>query len=58
VDGTVARLFGVKRRLSPIPVKRATFVIDTDRRVLGVIASELKMDKHADEALALLRARH
>lgn len=56
-DGTVARLFGVKRRFGPIPVKRSTFVIDTDRRVLGVIASELNMDKHADEALALLRAR-
>jgi thioredoxin-dependent peroxiredoxin len=57
VDGTVGRLFGVKRRFGPVPVKRTTFVIDTDRRVLGVIASELNMDKHADEALALLRAR-
>src|SRR5215468_3477600 len=51
VDGTVARLFGVKRRFGPVPVKRTTFVIDTGRRVLGVIASELNMDKHADEAL-------
>lgn len=57
VDGTVARLFGVKRRFGPIPVKRTTFVIDSDQHVLGVIASELNMDKHADEALALLRAR-
>jgi len=57
VDGTVARLFGVKRRFGPVPVKRTTFVIDTGRRVLGVIASELNMDKHADEALALLRGR-
>ena len=57
VDGTVARLFGVKRRFGPVPVKRTTFVIDTDRRVLGVIASELNMDRHADEALVLLRGR-
>ena len=56
-DGTVARLFGVRRRFGPVPVKRATFVIDTDRRVLGVIASELNMDRHADEALTLLRGR-
>ena len=56
-DGSVARLFGVRRRFGPVPVKRATFVIDTDRRVLAVIASELNMDRHADEALALLRGR-
>ena len=57
VDGTVARLFGVTRRFGPVPVKRTTFVIDSGRRVLGVIASELNMDRHADEALALLRGR-
>jgi peroxiredoxin Q/BCP len=57
VDGTVARLFAVKRHFGPVPVKRTTFVIGPDRRVLGVIASELNMDKHADEALALLRAQ-
>lgn len=56
-DGTVASLFGVKRRFGPIPVKRTTFVIDSDRRVLSVIASELNMGKHADEALTVLRAR-
>jgi len=54
--GDVARQFGVKRRVGPLPVKRVTFVIDTDRRVLDVISSELNMDKHADQALALLRA--
>ncbi|HEY7047544.1 MAG TPA: peroxiredoxin [Jatrophihabitantaceae bacterium] len=54
-DGAVARIFGVKRRIGALPVKRSTFVIGTDRRVLGVISSELNMDKHADEALARLR---
>jgi peroxiredoxin Q/BCP len=58
-DGTVATQFGVKRGLlgKLMPVKRTTFVIDTDRTVLEVIASEISMDKHADEALAVLRQR-
>jgi thioredoxin-dependent peroxiredoxin len=58
-EGTVATQFGVKRGLlgKLIPVKRTTFVIDTDRKVLDVIASELSMDTHADKALATLRAR-
>jgi len=58
-DGTVAELFGVKRGLlgKLLPVKRTTFVIDTDRSVLEVISSELNMDTHADKALELLRSR-
>lgn len=54
--GDVATAFGVRRRLVT-PVKRATFVIGTDRTILKVITSELNMDVHADEALAALRAR-
>ncbi|MDT5339991.1 MAG: thioredoxin-dependent peroxiredoxin [Mycobacterium sp.] len=58
-DGTVATQFGVKRGLlgKLMPVKRTTFVIDTDRTVLDVIASELSMDSHADKALEVLRAK-
>jgi peroxiredoxin Q/BCP len=58
-DGAVAELFGVKRGLlgKLLPVKRTTFVIDTDRSVLDVISSELNMDTHADKALATLRSR-
>lgn len=58
-DGTVATQFGVKRGLlgKLMPVKRTTFVIDTDRTVLDVIASEFSMDTHADKALETLRAR-
>ena len=58
-DGAVATQFGVKRGLlgKLIPVKRTTFVIDTDRTVLEVIASELNMETHADKALEVLRAR-
>jgi peroxiredoxin Q/BCP len=40
-----------------MPVKRTTFVIDTDRTVLEVIASEFSMDTHADKALEVLRQR-
>jgi thioredoxin-dependent peroxiredoxin len=57
-DRTVAGIFGVKGGFGGLsPVKRATFVIDTDRTVLAVIKSEVSMHKHADEALAVLRRR-
>ena len=58
-EGKVAEIFGVKRGLLGkfLPVKRTTFVIDTDRTVLEVISSEVNMDTHADRALATLRAR-
>jgi peroxiredoxin Q/BCP len=55
-DKVVAEQLGVKRSLVPVN-KRVTFVIDTDRRILAVINSETNMDKHADEALEVLRAR-
>jgi peroxiredoxin Q/BCP len=52
-------MFGVKRGLLGkfMPVKRTTFVIDTDGTVLEVISSEVNMDAHADRALEVLRAR-
>lgn len=57
-DGSVARQFGVRRGWLPaLPVKRRTFVIDTDRTVLEVIKGEMKFDEHADSALAALRKR-
>jgi peroxiredoxin Q/BCP len=55
-DKTVARLFGVKRP-GPLMNKRTTFVIDTDRRVLDVISSEMNMTTHADRALSALQSR-
>ena len=55
-DRTIAREFGVKRA-GPLFNKRVTFVIDTDRRVIGVIRSETNMDTHADQALATLATR-
>ncbi|MGY5049705.1 peroxiredoxin [Streptomyces sp. 900105755] len=55
-DGAVRELFGVKRGFSLAPTKRATFVIAKDRTVLEVVRSELRMNTHADRALAALRA--
>ncbi len=55
-DGAVAKAFGAKRP-GPLWSKRQTFVLGPDLEVLGVIASETDMEKHADEALALLRDR-
>lgn len=54
VDRKVAAAYGVKRA-GPLFNKRMTFVIGTDRHVQAVISSELNMDKHADEALRVLR---
>ena len=55
-DRSVAKQFGVKR-FGPLPTKRATFVIDTDRKVLAVLTSETNMTAHADDALEVLRNR-
>jgi peroxiredoxin Q/BCP len=53
-DGKVAEIFGVARGglLGKLgPVKRATFAIGKDQRVVKVITSEVNMNLHADEAL-------
>jgi thioredoxin-dependent peroxiredoxin len=55
-DGVVAKAFGAKRP-GPLWSKRQTFVVDADLTLLGAISSETDMEKHADEALALLRDR-
>jgi peroxiredoxin Q/BCP len=55
-SGDVARAFGVKRRFGPLPVKRKTFVIGTDSKLVVAISSEFSMDKHADEALRAVAA--
>ncbi|MGW7822134.1 peroxiredoxin [Streptomyces puniciscabiei] len=55
-DGAVRERFGVRRGFSLAPTKRVTFVIAQDRTVLEVVRSELRMNTHADRALAALRA--
>ena len=54
-DGTVREQFGVARGFSLAPTKRVTFVIAQDRTVLEIVRSELRMNTHADRALAALR---
>jgi peroxiredoxin Q/BCP len=56
-DFTVAAQFGARRSIAKLGNRRVTFVVDTDRRVLGVIRSEIAFAAHADRALALLRER-
>ncbi|MFF9396051.1 peroxiredoxin [Streptomyces griseoluteus] len=55
-DGTIRERFGVKRGFTLAPTKRATFVIGRDRTILEIVRSELRMNTHADRALAALRA--
>jgi peroxiredoxin Q/BCP len=57
VDGTVRGRFGVKRGIALAPTKRVTYVIDTDRKVLEIIKSEIRMSVHADKALEALKKR-
>ena len=52
--GEVAAAYGVKRALDLLRVRRTTFVIGADRRILEVIHSEFSMHTHADRALAAL----
>jgi peroxiredoxin Q/BCP len=37
-----------------LPVRRTTFVIDTDRTVIKVVSSEVRASVHADQALSFL----
>jgi thioredoxin-dependent peroxiredoxin len=50
--GRHARRRGLLARL--LPVRRTTFVIDTDRTVLKVVANEVRASIHADQALWFL----
>lgn len=50
-----SRRRGLLARL--MPVRRTTFVIDTDRTVLKVVSSELRASMHADAALTFLQNR-
>ena len=50
--GRHARRRGLLARL--LPVRRTTFVIDTDRTILKVVSSEVRASVHADQALWFL----
>jgi peroxiredoxin Q/BCP len=55
-DAKIASAYGVSRLGGWLPTRRVTFVIDKDGIVRHIIESELNIDKHIDEALAMLRA--
>lgn len=56
-DFVVARQLGTRRAIGRLGNRRTTFVIDTDRRILEVVHTEVSMHAHADRALEVLRAR-
>jgi peroxiredoxin Q/BCP len=56
VGGHVAKEYGVKRSLDLLKVKRTTFVIATDGRIVDIIDSQINMNVHAERALEALRA--
>lgn len=56
-DQALAAAFGVQRLWGLLPfAKRVTFVVDREGVVRNVIASELNIDKHVDDAIATLRS--
>src|SRR3984957_8914268 len=54
--GRHTRRRGLLARL--LPVRRTTFVIDTDRTILKVVASEVRASVHADQTLWYLANRN
>jgi thioredoxin-dependent peroxiredoxin len=54
--GRHARRRGLLARL--LPVRRTTFVIDTDRTILKVVANEVRASVHADQTLWYLANHH
>ncbi|MCV7259724.1 redoxin domain-containing protein [Mycobacterium shimoidei] len=54
--GQHSRRRGLLARL--LPVRRTTFIIDTDRTILKVVSSELRASVHADQALWFLQNRN
>jgi peroxiredoxin Q/BCP len=50
-DGTIRDRFGIRRGAPLSSGRRVTFVIDTDRRILEVIRSEIRMNVHADQSV-------
>ncbi|PRX97326.1 peroxiredoxin [Allonocardiopsis opalescens] len=54
-DAKVTAAYGVARGVAFAPTRRQTFVIGADRRIIEVVKSEIRMNVHADRALAALR---
>jgi peroxiredoxin Q/BCP len=55
-DKSVAKAYGVSRRIGLLPNQRATFAIGADGTVVAAVRSEINMNVHADTALKALAA--
>ena len=55
VGGAGAAHYGVKRSVDFLKVRRSTFVIGQNLRIIDVFTSETNMNAHADQALQVLR---
>ncbi len=53
-DKSVARQYGVSRRIGILPNQRATFTIGADGVTVAAVHSEINMNVHADAALKAL----
>ena len=53
-DKSVARQYGVSRRIGILPNQRATFAIGADGVIVAAVHSEINMNVHADAALKAL----
>ena len=49
-DKSVARQYGVSRRIGILPNQRATFAIGADGVIVAAVHSEINMNVHADAA--------
>jgi len=56
-DYALSKQLGVRRPVAVLGNRRTTFVIDTDRTILGVVHSEVSMRAHGDRALEILKRR-
>jgi peroxiredoxin Q/BCP len=58
-DNRVAKEFGVHRRFLPggLRTRRMTVVIGQDRQIVDIVSGEMQFERHADEALEIVR-RH
>lgn len=55
VDGSISRAYGVLREDS-FTAERTTFIIDPEGRVRAVLANIRPAEKHADEALRVVKS--
>ena len=53
-DKSIAKAYGVSRRVGFLPNQRATFAIGADGVIVAAVRNEINMNTHADTALKAL----